>query len=219
MDGVVAGVNPLIQPLEDIIETGFISNGANNVDWESVQAGDVAFLFDISETTNNYILPSGFTLLAAYDTSMSGGALAVVASYRLCTGAETGSISGMGGSTRMKLFVKYRGTNRPILGVQASSWTMVGSSNPPARSINSSVGGGPKAVFGLLAGLNMPAFSTQIPAFELLNTRSEDRPGGSNPDLVGRFYRSLYSKTEVAPDFSIDVNTSGVMGGGQLRFL
>ena len=157
---------------------GAAQSSASTVTWPaSIQAGDAAFLFDAnrSVSTPAEVIPSGFTKITGDSTSSSRG----TASYKLCVGTETGSLTGQNGLTQnAKILIVFRGSS-PISTITiGSANAKVTTGDPVSQSVTASGQAAPLIVLGQACyDSGTAAFSTASPAF--------DSTFGTGVQLVG----------------------------------
>jgi hypothetical protein len=99
-----------------VVQQDSATSTASTITWPSVKAGDIAVLHDYAASaasTPTAVTPDGFT--NACDSS--NATLRAMTSWKLCTGAESGSLTGMNGNV----------SNRKAMVTAASRSTIRGS--------------------------------------------------------------------------------------------
>ena len=163
-------------PFTVAFQASAVSNGST-ITWPSVQAGDIAYLFDTAANNSGsptLVTPSGFTSIVSesWATFWASGI-----SRRICDGSETGSITGMDGTnSENKVLLVFRGTH-PVASVTNSTPTTQGTTgNPTSQNINASGQVTPLIVFGMVyAGSASVAFATETPSFDATVTDALNR--------------------------------------------
>ncbi len=177
-----------------------VSSTTNAISWPGgIQSGDVAFLFDCGQgiTAPSEVVPGGFTKFAG---GTSDG-IRSVSSYKILTGSESGSITGMDGSSNdVKMLVIFR-ANIPIstLTIVALKEQYTGNS-PSPQTVNPSAEIVPVVVIGCIGSHSGPAdyqFTTS-PAFDAELTATGSRM------IVGH---TIYNSSPVS--HNIDANDGG----------
>lgn len=146
---------------------------AATITWPgSLQSGMVAFLIDHANNIINKptdVTPSGFTNIPLSGTAQTDGFNRVKTSYKILTGSESGSLTGMDGdSFDRKIMFIIQGTS-PIASVTISDATVnLTNSDPGSETISASNGIGPVLVIGSasIGSSATAAFSTESPAFD-----------------------------------------------------
>lgn len=230
MNGVAAGVNPLIQPLTGVTETITTINN-NNIPWPAHVKGDVFFLFDqaanISASSSNVpnaVTPAGFTSLGTETDFYSIGGSTVFnqrmsVSYKVSDGTEVGNITSMNAAAINKILLMYRGANRAILGVVSNTWQAGFGSNPPAQSYNvQDLNRLPAVAFGFMGGYNNNNFGVTIPAFALTTVENNGFGFGSFDDANSRVSRTIYPKGGSPVTHTVDTAGRAVFLSGCVAF-
>lgn len=173
---------------------------AATVAWPSVAAGDLAVLFDYAYqniSSPSEVTPSGFSV----HVNQAGSATVyyrVMISSKICTGSESGNLTGMNGGTRnSKVLLIFSGG---IASRASSTWNyQTTGGDPSSQSVTASGGAAPLIVFGMAGEDNaIPSFSTASPAFDSIFT--------VNVMCVG------YKIYNASPqDHSIDMSDLGVI--------
>lgn len=166
---IAGGITPITQ-------FSNTTSTSSTISWPgSLAAGMVAILIDYARSSNNSaaptdVVPSGFTGFSNGTASAAGSlttnGFRIRASYKLLTGSESGSITGMNGSSANdKRLLIYQGASPITSIVFASSVAAEATTgNPSSKSGTSTT---PPSVMVGAAGTNTgtPAFSTESPAF------------------------------------------------------
>lgn len=139
-----------------------IANAAT-ITWPaSVAAGDVAVLFDVAGSTGPAaVTPSGFT----NHVNVTDGFVRNMISSKVCTGSESGSLTGMSSTTMNKVLLVFRGGATTITPSTFNSQQTAG--DPTLQTVAASGGVAPLVVLGMAYGsAGSAAFSTASPAFD-----------------------------------------------------
>lgn len=153
-------------PMPFIIPGGVSSNemsffGSNTSSGSSVSfpasilAGDIIIYADNASSypsAPSAVTPSGFTNIV----NESAAPYRAMVSYKLATGSESGSSTGMNGSIHdSKIMAVFRGaTAFNSLNIQDVSHSGITASNPSSQLITASGGATPLAVIGIYADVN-----------------------------------------------------------------
>ncbi len=159
----------------------------------SMVAGDLLILAQYSQTSGGYTTPSGFTSIIRVDNAAGAAPDPYCEfSYKIATGAETGTLAGMtGGYSVLQRFRGSRAITGATVGFSSAQAT---DANPSAIVITSGSGIPPLVVVGMEAGVG--AFSTFSPA--------ADGAGNNNGfQCAYKVYNSLPA------DVTIDMNDGG----------
>jgi hypothetical protein len=137
--------------LASVSNVGNASSTAATITWPSVQAGDMAILFDVGAGSPGLVpgavTPSGFTNMCNVTDGISVRAMT---SFKMCTGAESGSLTGMNGFLSNKkgmLILRGDITFASISGAGAQNGAL-SSGNPGAIVVAASAGSPPLLVIG-----------------------------------------------------------------------
>jgi hypothetical protein len=135
--------------LASVSQPASATSTGETIDWPSVQAGDMAILFDFATNgvgTPPSVTPSGFTNMCDAGAATTRG----MTSFKRCTGAESGSLTGMNGTADdRKAMVILRG-NVPFATITGADGEngAIGSGDPSAITVNASSGTPPLLVIG-----------------------------------------------------------------------
>lgn len=152
---------------------------AATVTWPSVAAGDVAILFDFADgavSAPSAVTPSGFT---NHVDLTAASTLRMMISSKVCTGSESGSLTGMNGNVaNSKVMLIFEAG---VSSINSSTWNaQMTAGNPAAQIVSATAGSVPLIVFGAAAagdGGGLPGFSTASPAFDAQVTAGTLRTG------------------------------------------
>jgi hypothetical protein len=146
-----AGAAGVIAPpqLTSVSNVATASSTSSTITWPAVQAGDMAILFDFAnglKKAPTAVTPSGFTNMC------NGTGLVLyrgMASFKLCTGSESGSITGMNDAVMRKALLILRG-NVPFASISGAGGQngSVVSTNPSAVTVPASGGTPPLLLIG-----------------------------------------------------------------------
>lgn len=181
---------------------------AATVTWPSVAAGDVAILFDFADgavSAPSAVTPSGFT---NHVNLTAASTLRLMISSKVCTGSESGSLTGMDSNAESKVLLIFEGG---VSSINSSSWNAeMTAGNPAAQTVLATAGAVPLIVFGAAAagdGGSLPPFSTDSPKFDL-------------PQVTAGTLRTGYKIYNSAPaDHTIDMNdvSNNALASGYLE--
>jgi hypothetical protein len=172
------------------------SASASTIAWPaSIQAGDLAVLFDQGDAIGSpptSVIATGFTALA----NATSVVVRSIAEYKILTGTETGSITGLNGTQNMKALYIFRG-DIPITSVSPSVWNAEGTTGDPAlQTVAASGGVAPLVVLAAAHGTNgTTSFSTASPAF--------DAAVSFGPSNIGRSGYKIYNSSPL--DHTVDM--------------
>lgn len=175
---------------------------AATITWPSVQAGDIAYVIDSASNSSGAptsVTPSGFTNI--FDSGAFLTFYKVMVSRKICTGSESGSLTGMDGTNSdNKVLLVFRATKAAASVTNSTPTSEATAGNPASQDILASGQVTPLIVFGVSAASGTAAFSTASPAFDATVATSAGRL------LVG------YKIYNAAPaDHTIDQNDLGTM--------
>lgn len=143
-----------------------VASGQNSVTWPTVAANDIAVFCDNARDTGTISsngLPSGFTLIEDTGADTARG----VWSYKVCTGSESGSLTGMADYTvNTKLLYIFR-PNIPAA-VTLVDWDSEQTSGNPASQTITISGQKPAVIVlgSAFCSSGSGVFSTESPAFD-----------------------------------------------------
>ena len=159
------------------IEMTFITSAVSNstsVTWPTVQAGDVAFVFNMNGgigTVPTEVVPSGFT---RFSTSTVAATARYTASSKILTGSESGSLTLQSGSSDRAVLLLFRGT-QPITNLAFSTIGLEGQSgNPSSQTVLSNTEAGPIIVLACATGLAVTTFVTETPNFAAVTSTANN---------------------------------------------
>ena len=131
------------------------TTSTTNGTWpSSLQAGDLAVFIncatEASTTVPTTVVPTGFTSITNSSLSASGASMKTIASYKILTGSETGTITGMnsGGTRRCHLFI-YRPSSAFESVIVLTQFSETATTVPTSQSISLATKGGPYVAFGV----------------------------------------------------------------------
>lgn len=180
-----------------------------------LREGDVALFFDFCTAENNgsaptTVIPFGYTALQnstgnTFEIDAPDvGRCRFILSYKILTGSEFGTLTGMIENRNEEKFLMIVRGNVPIAGVTVHDYSFLGAnSNPPETTITSGSGQVPLLAFAqVLKTGNPPAFTAQSPAFaNMFNTPTRF--------IVGY---TVYNTNPV--NHTVDSDASGIGGAG-----
>ncbi len=159
------------------IEMTFITAAVSNstsVTWPTVQAGDVAFVFNMNGgigTVPTEVVPTGFT---RFSTSTVASTARYTASSKILTGSESGSLTLQSGSSNRAVLLLFRGT-QPITNLAFSTIGLEGQSgNPSSQTVLSNTEAGPIIVLACATGLAVTTFVTETPNFAAVTSTANN---------------------------------------------
>lgn len=192
---------------------------AKNITWPAnIQAGDLAVLLQYAtDTYSNAYMSGGTSILFQQDTGGGTTDLTLSASYKICTGSESGAFATVdAGSDGMgKILYIFRG-NKPISSIIPSTWTWASSSGVPTTQNVSAFGQSTPLIVLAHCGTQgssptsgLASFGSVSPAF--------DATHGSNSGTTGigiagyKIYNSGPANHSIA--MTDGGNSNGIMAG------
>lgn len=141
---------------------------SSTVAWPAVAAGDLAIMVDFAQNVSgapSAVTPTAFTNMV----NVSGGSIPggrFMASRKICTGSESGNLTGMNGDNLNQKALLIFGAG--FASASHSTWnSQYTTGNPSSQNVAASGAGVPVLVIGGAATNNTtPAFSTASPAFD-----------------------------------------------------
>lgn len=161
------------------IEMSFFNSAnttSSTITWPgSLQAGDVAFVFNMSGGIANVpaeVVPSGFT---RFSTSTIASTARYTASSKILTGSESGSLTLQNGNgSNRGVMIVLRGT-QPITNLSFSTIGLEGTSgNPASQTVLSNTEAGPIIVLACATGLAVTTFVTETPNFAAVTSTANN---------------------------------------------
>jgi hypothetical protein len=129
---------------------------ASTITWPAtLAAGDLAVMFDSGNSEGpppTTVVPSGFTSII---NTTDGSFGRMICSYKILTGSESGSLTGMNAADNRKAMVIFRGSRAIIRVTVADTAGQLGVGiDPAAQTVNASGQATPLIVFGAYASAN-----------------------------------------------------------------
>lgn len=154
LPGLIPGPGMMVSgasaPLTSFAQQASATSTAATITWPSVAAGDVAILFDSpisSDAIPTSVTPSGFTLANTNSYNDNPEYYRWNYSYKVCSGTESGSLTGMNGTTsNRKILVTFRGDVPIASAIHGGAQDSISGANPSPITILSGSAAAPLIV-------------------------------------------------------------------------
>lgn len=208
--GIAAAGAAAAPTLDTITQVLSAISTNNTITWPATLAsGDLAVLFDaaVNSTTPtpSTVVPTGFSSII---NSNDGSSARNICSYKILTGSESGSLTGMnGGTNNRKVMLVFRG-NIAITSVTIVSPSgQVTSANPTAQVVSSLGVLPPLITFG--------AYSTQAGATVSPRNFTPAKDSELGPNNACWLAWKIYNAADTPADITIDMDDEGDFNGLQ----
>lgn len=198
-------INPFVfgEPALTLSQVLSATSTGTTIAWPAtLAAGDLAVLVDSADSTldgvpPSTVVPSGFTSIV---NTANGTSHRQICSYKILTGSESGSLSGMNGvDNDRKAMVIFRGSS-PITSVSVGSATgQQTTTNPTAQVPAASGGVAPLIVFGAYFATSAVSPRNFTPA----------KDGEVNPSTNLYLAWKIYNSAPA--DVTIDMDDEGIL--------
>lgn len=199
LPGIGAAAGHLLAPLRTLTEIDYNTSNTTSLSLGTIQAGDVALVFDFPYTVASPAVPSGYTAILTQSGSDGFNTFLHYIYYRILTGAET-TVSVNNGDTQDHSAVIIVRGNRPIMGVNVPAANFQHTTgNPTAQTVTVAGNQRPMMVWAAYSGDSSIITPTNSPTMDLDDINSGFRQ-------VGRLY---YGANDTPADQSWDTGDTG----------